>query len=76
MALMTVDDDETEDGRSKPRWSAGKKLDVVLRLLRGEELDALSREPGIEAHRIAASRDELPLARQGGAERPTRPVDR
>ena len=34
MALMTVNDDETEDARSKPRWSAGKKLDVALRLLR------------------------------------------
>ncbi len=40
---LTVIDDETEDGRSKPPWSAGKKLDAVLRLLRGEKLDALSR---------------------------------
>ena len=59
MALMTVNDDEAEDGRSKPRWSAGKKLDVVLRLLRGEKLDALSRELGVEAHRIAAWRDDF-----------------
>ncbi len=36
MALVTVNEGETEDGRSKPRWSAAKKLDVVLRLLRGE----------------------------------------
>ncbi len=43
MALVTVHDDETEDGRSKPRWSAGKKLDVVLRLLRGDKLDWLMR---------------------------------
>ena len=49
MALVTVNDDETDDGRSKPRWSAGKKLDVVRRLLRGEKLDALSRELGVEA---------------------------
>ena len=46
MALMTVNDDDTDDPRGKPRWSAGKKLDVVLRLLRGEKLDALSRELG------------------------------
>jgi hypothetical protein len=59
MALMTVNDDETEDGRSKPRWSSGKKFDVVLRLLRGEKLDALGRELGVEAHRIAAWRDDL-----------------
>lgn len=59
MALMTVNDDDTDDPRSKPRWSAGKKLDVVLRLLRGEKLDALSRELGVEAHRIAAWRDDF-----------------
>ena len=59
MALVTVNDDETDDGRSKPRWSAGKKLDVVLRLLRGEKLDALSRELGVEAHRISAWREDF-----------------
>ena len=59
MALVTVHDDDTDDPRSKPRWSAGKKLDVVLRLLRGEKLDALSRELGVEAHRIAAWRDDF-----------------
>jgi len=59
MALVTVNDDETEDGRSTPRWSAGKKLDVVLRLLRGEKLDALTREIGVDAHRIAAWRDDF-----------------
>ncbi len=59
MALVTVNDDDTDDPRSKPRWSAGKKLDVVLRLLRGEKLDVLSRELGVEAHRIAAWRDDF-----------------
>ncbi|HLN17041.1 MAG TPA: transposase [Acidimicrobiales bacterium] len=59
MALMTVDNEGTEDFRSKPRWSAGRKMEVVLRLLRGEKLEALSRELGVEAHRIAAWRDEF-----------------
>ena len=59
MALMTVNDDDTEDFRSKPRWSAGKKMDAVLRLLRGESLDALSRELRVEAHRLAAWRDDF-----------------
>jgi transposase len=59
MALMTVNDEDTGDFRAKARWSAGKKLDVVLRLLRGERLEELSREVGIEAHRIAAWRDEF-----------------
>ncbi len=31
------------------RWSASRKRDVVLRLLRGESLDAVSREVGVEA---------------------------
>jgi transposase len=59
MALMTVDSEGTGDFRSSPRWSAGKKMDVVLRLLRGEKLEELSRELGVEAHRIAAWRDEF-----------------
>lgn len=66
MALMTVDDEETRDFRSSPRWSAGKKMDVVLRLLRGEALEELSRELGVEAHRLAAWRDEfLDAGKQG-----------
>jgi transposase len=34
------------------RWSAGRKQEVVLRLLRGESLDALSRELGVEIYRL------------------------
>jgi transposase-like protein len=49
----------TGDYRSRPRWSAGKKTDAVLRLLRGEPLEALSRELGVEAHRLAAWRDDF-----------------
>jgi transposase len=37
----------------------GKKTDAVLGLLRGEPLEALSRELGVEAHRLAAWRDDL-----------------
>ncbi|MBA3628458.1 MAG: transposase [Actinobacteria bacterium] len=59
------------------RWSASKKADVVVRLLRGESLDALSRELRVEAHRLQAWRDEF-LA--GGVEglkaRPLQPEDR
>lgn len=63
---MTVNDEDNEDFRSKPRWSAGKKLDVVLRVLRGESLDQLSREFGVEAHRIAAWRDDFLAAGKEG----------
>jgi transposase-like protein len=34
------------------RWSARRKAEVVLRLLRGEPLDALSREIGVEVYRL------------------------
>ena len=32
------------------RWSASRKRDVVLRRLRGESLEALSREVGVEIY--------------------------
>jgi transposase len=50
---------EAGDHRSRPRWSAGKKMEAVLRLLRGEPLETLSRELGVEAHRLAAWRDDF-----------------
>lgn len=34
------------------RWSANRKREVVLRLMRGESIDALSRELGIEIYRL------------------------
>ena len=54
-----MNDEGSTDFRSKNRWSANKKLDVVLRLLRGEKLEEVSREVGVEAHRLAAWRDEF-----------------
>ena len=39
------------------RWSAGRKRDVVLRLLRGDSLAALSREVGVEIYRLEAWRE-------------------
>jgi transposase len=62
MPVMAVNNEnqheQTGGYRSRPRWSAGKKTDAVLRLLRGEPLETLSRELGVEAHRLAAWRDE------------------
>ena len=34
------------------RWSAGRKREVVLRLLRGESVEAVSREVGVEVYRL------------------------
>jgi transposase len=70
MPVMVVNDknqhEQTGNYRSRPRWSAGKKMDAVLRLLHGEPLDVLSRELGVEAHRLAAWRDDfLESGKQG-----------
>ena len=55
------------------RWSASRKQDVVLRLLRGESLAAVSREVGVELYRLEAWQAraraglELGLKEQAGA---------
>ena len=78
---MTVNNenqhDYGDDHRSRPRWSAGKKTDAVLWPLRGESLEALSRELGVEAHRLAAWRDDfLEAGKQGlKGQRPDRSPD-
>ena len=61
MTLMTANNhnQQGKDYRAQPRWSAGKKTDAVLRLLSGESLEELSRELKVEAHRLAAWRDDF-----------------
>src|SRR5215218_5968707 len=70
MPVMAVNNEnqhqQTGDCRSRPRWSAGKKTDAVLRLLRGEPLEELSRELKVEAHRLAAWRDDFLAAGKHG----------
>lgn len=39
------------------RWSARRKREVVLRVLRGESLEALSRELGVELYRLEQWRE-------------------
>jgi len=39
------------------RWTSSRKREVVLRLLRGEPLNALSRELGVEIYRLEHWRD-------------------
>jgi transposase len=39
------------------RWSAGRKRQVVLRLLRGESVDALSRELAVPIYRLEEWRE-------------------
>ena len=76
MELGRVGVAEAEHPR-EVRWSAKRKADAVMRLLRGEGLDELSRELRVEAHRLAAWRDEF---QAGGVEglkaQPLAPDDR
>ena len=46
------------------RFSSRKKMDVVLRVLRGEDLDLVSREAGITAATVSEWRDQF-VARLG-----------
>jgi transposase-like protein len=55
------------------RWSSQRKTEVVLRLLRGEALDALSRELGVTAATLAQWRDQFLAAGQAGVR--SRPTD-
>jgi len=43
------------------RWSLRRKREVVLRLLRGEPMDALSRELGVETYRLEQWREKAVL---------------
>jgi len=40
------------------RWSAQRKLEIVLRLFRGEAIDDISREIGVEIFRIEEWKQE------------------
>jgi len=52
---------EAPEGRAadRGRFSARRKADAVLRLLRGEDLETLSRVLGVTAARLSAWRDEF-----------------
>ena len=54
--------EERRDGRG--RWSAKRKFAAVLRLLRGENLETLSRELGVTAATLSGWRDQF---LEGGA---------
>lgn len=54
-----------EDGKER-RFSAQRKADAVLRLLRGESLDVLARELAVTAATIAEWRDRFLAAAQAG----------
>ena len=51
-------------GPERGRFSSRRKTEVVLRLLRGEELDLLSRELGVTAATLSQWRDRFLAAGQ------------
>src|SRR5919205_3542845 len=67
MSKPTAEASRPERGR----WSSRRKTEIVLRMLRGEDLDALSRELGVTAATIAGWRDQFLAGGQAGlASRP------
>jgi transposase len=48
------------------RWSARRKAEVVIRMLQGEPLDALSREMGVEVYRLEEWRDKALFGMEAG----------
>ena len=53
---------KTERGR----FSSRKKMEVVLRVLRGNDLDLVSREAGITAAQVSKWRDQFVVGGQAG----------
>ena len=57
------------------RWSGERKMEVALRLLRGEPMEALSRELGIEVYRLQEWKEKALFAlRAGLREKPVDPL--
>src|SRR3954454_2151530 len=63
------------EGGREVRWSARRKQEVVLRLLRGESLDALARETGQAAGTIAGWREDFLQAGHEGLKSRPAPVE-
>lgn len=68
---------ERDKAEPETSWSARKKADVVMRLLRGEGLEEVSRDVKVEAHRLAAWRDDfMASGLEGLKANPSAPDDR
>jgi transposase-like protein len=64
---------QSEAAAERGRWSSRRKTEAVLRLLRGEALDALSRELGVTAATLAQWRDQFLAGGQAAVR--SRPTD-
>lgn len=58
------------------RWSAGRKREVVLRLLRGESIEAISRELAVQTYRLERWRERAMAGLDAGLkERESDPLE-
>lgn len=55
-----------ETGGQIKRWTASRKIEVVLRILRGESLDAISRELGLEVYLLEEWRSKALQGMESG----------
>ena len=65
--------EERAPSGERGRWSSRRKMEVVLRALRGEDLDALSRQLGVTAGTIAQWREQFLAGGQAAVK--SRPAD-
>ena len=65
--------EEQRASSERGRWSSRRKTEVVLRVLRGEDLDTVSRELGVTAGTIALWRDRFLAGGQAAVK--SRPAD-
>src|SRR4051794_41946999 len=63
---LPTDSGEKAEPKVIQRWSAARKREIVLRLLRGESLDAVSREIGVEPYRLERWREKGLAAKEVG----------
>jgi len=75
----TSSDDSATNSEPKDlpeRWSAPRKTELVLRLLRGESLDGVSRDSQVPAHELESWKRAFLDAGMRGLKRHIEPEDR
>jgi transposase-like protein len=68
---LPVDAGEKAGPKVIQRWSAARKREIVIRLLRGESLEVVSREIGVEPYRLERWRDKALAAMDVGRWHPS-----
>lgn len=50
----------------KKRWTAGRKKEAVVRMMRGESVDEVSRDLGVESYRLEKWKDQALASIEAG----------